>query len=112
MSQKVQCELCPRECIISPGQSGDYRRFVTIDGKRHSHIIDTNTATGANKLSSDTILAANAVDADALSTAVNVMGAERGLALVESLDGVEAILITTGPEYKVVKSRGADRYLP
>ena len=91
--------------------SGDYRRFVTIDGKRYSHIIDTSTATGANKLSSDTILAANAVDADALSTAVNVMGAEKGLALVESLDGVEAILITAGPEYKVIKSGGADAYL-
>jgi thiamine biosynthesis lipoprotein len=91
--------------------SGDYRRFVTIGGKKYSHIIDTNTATGANKLSSDTILAANAVDTDALSTAVNVMGAEKGLALVESLDGVEAILITVGPEYKVVKSGGADAYL-
>jgi thiamine biosynthesis lipoprotein len=91
--------------------SGDYRRFVTIDGKRYSHIIDTNTATGASKLSSDTILAATAVDADALSTAVNVMGAEKGLALVESLGGVEAILITAGPEYKVVKSSGADAYL-
>ncbi|MGD0552013.1 MAG: FAD:protein FMN transferase [Sedimentisphaerales bacterium] len=91
--------------------SGDYRRFVTIGGKRYSHIIDTNTATGASKLSSDTILAANAVDADALSTAVNVMGVEKGLALVESLDDVETILITTGPEYKVVKSSGADTYL-
>jgi thiamine biosynthesis lipoprotein len=91
--------------------SGDYRRFVTIDGKRYSHIIDTNTATGASKLSSDTILAATAVDADALSTAVNVMGAEKGLALVESLAGIEAILITAGPEYKVVKSGGADTYL-
>jgi hypothetical protein len=40
------------------------------------------------------------------------MGAEKGLALVESLDGVETILITAGgPEYKVVKSRGADAYL-
>jgi FAD:protein FMN transferase len=91
--------------------SGDYRRFVTIDGKRYSHIIDTNTATGASKLSSDTILAATAVDADALSTAVNVMGAEKGLALIESLAGVEAILITAGPEYQVVKSGGADTYL-
>ena len=91
--------------------SGDYRRFVTIGGKRYSHIIDTSPATGASKLSSDTILAANAVDADALSTAVNVMGAEKGLALVESLDGVEAILIIAGPEYKVVKSGGADTYL-
>ncbi len=91
--------------------SGDYRRFVTIDGKRYSHIIDTSTATGANKLGSDTILAATDVDADALSTAVNVMGAEKGLVLVESLDGVEAILITAGPEYKILKSGGADAYL-
>jgi thiamine biosynthesis lipoprotein len=84
---------------------------VTIDGKRYSHIIDTSTATGASKLSSDTILAATAVDADALSTAVNVMGTEKGLALIESLAGVEAILITAGPEYQVVKSGGADTYL-
>ena len=91
--------------------SGDYRRFVTIDGKKVSHIIDTNTATGANKLSSDTIIAATAVDADALSTAVNVMGAEKGLALVESLDGVEAILITAGPEFEVIKSNGAEAYI-
>ncbi|MGB7581529.1 MAG: FAD:protein FMN transferase [Sedimentisphaerales bacterium] len=91
--------------------SGDYRRFVTIDGKRYSHIIDTSTATGASKLSSDTILATTAVDADALSTAVNVMGTEKGLALVESLDGVEAILITAGPEYQVVKSSRANTYL-
>ena len=91
--------------------SGDYRRFVAIGRKRYSHIIDTSTATGASKLSSDTILAANAVDTDALSTAVNVMGAEKGLALVESLDGVDAILITAGPEYQVVKSGGADMYL-
>jgi len=91
--------------------SGDYRRFVTVEGKKVSHIIDTNTATGANKLASDTIIAATAVDADALSTAVNVMGAEKGLALIESLDGVEAILITAGPEYQVVKTNGADAYL-
>ncbi len=91
--------------------SGDYRRFVTIDGKRYSHIIDTNTATGISILSSDTIIAANAVDADALSTAVNVMGSDKGIALVESLDDTEAIVITAGPEYKIIKSSGADAYL-
>jgi len=91
--------------------SGDYRRFVVAGGKKVSHIIDTSTATGANKLSSDTIIAAKAVDADALSTAVNVLGVEKGLALIESLNGVEAILITAGPDYRVVKSRGIDLYL-
>ena len=32
MNQKVQCELCPRDCIIAPGQSGDCRVRVNIDG--------------------------------------------------------------------------------
>jgi FAD:protein FMN transferase len=96
---------------MSVATSGDYRRFVTVGGKKVSHIIDTSSATGAKKLSSDTIIAVKAVDADALSTAVNVLGVEKGLTLIESLDGVEAILITAGPDYRVFKSRGADRYL-
>jgi thiamine biosynthesis lipoprotein len=91
--------------------SGDYMRFVTVAGKKVSHIIDTNTAAGAGKLSSDTIIAKTALDADALSTAVNVLGPEKGLALIESLPGVEAILITPGPEFRIVKSKGADEYL-
>jgi thiamine biosynthesis lipoprotein len=96
---------------MSIATSGDYRRFETIGGKKVSHIIDTNTATGAAKLSSDTIIAPSATDADALSTAVNVLGAEKGLALVESLEGVEAILITDAPEYRIIKSKGADVYI-
>jgi thiamine biosynthesis lipoprotein len=91
--------------------SGDYRRFVTVGGKKVSHIIDTNTATGANKLAGDTIIAKTAVDTDALSTAVNVLGAEKGLELIESLPDVECILITTGPEYSVIKTKGADAYI-
>ena len=89
--------------------SGDYRRFVMVGGKKVSHIIDTNTATGAGKMASDTIIAPKAVDADALSTAVNVLGAEKGLDLVDSLLGVEAIIVTR--EGKVIKSNGVDAYL-
>lgn len=91
--------------------SGDYRRFAMVAGKKVSHIIDTNTATGANKLSSDTIIAKTGIDTDALSTAVNVLGAEKGLALIESLSETECILITAAPEYRVIKSRGVDSYL-
>jgi thiamine biosynthesis lipoprotein len=91
--------------------SGDYRRFVTVGGKKVSHIIDTNTASGANKLAGDTIIAPTALEADALSTAVNVLGPEKGLELIESLTGVECILITAGPEYRVIKSSRADAYI-
>jgi thiamine biosynthesis lipoprotein len=97
------------DCAVAT--SGDYRRFVIVGGKKVSHIIDTNTATGASKMASDTIIAPKAVDADALSTAVNVLGAEKGLDLVDSLLGVEAIIVTPGPEFRVIKSSGADVYI-
>jgi thiamine biosynthesis lipoprotein len=95
------------DCAVAT--SGDYQRFVMVGGKKVSHIIDTNTATGASKMASDTIIAQKAVDADAISTAVNVLGAEKGLDLVDSLLGVEAIIVTA--EGKVVKSSGAEDYL-
>ena len=104
-------KLNPDKIGMAVATSGDYRRFVTIDGKKVSHIVDPNTGASADRLSSDTIIAATAVDADALSTAVNVMGAEKGLALVESLPGVEAILVTDGPEYAIRQTRGAEKYV-
>ena len=82
-----------------------------IDGKKVSHIIDTNSGGGAGKLSSDTIIAKTAVDADALSTTVNVLGPEKGLALIESFPDVECILIIPGPDYRVIKSTEADAYI-
>ena len=91
--------------------SGDYMRFVKARGQKISHIIDTNTATGANKLAGDTIIAPTAIEADALSTAVNVLGPEKGLELVERILDVEAILITPAPEYRIIKSSGADAYI-
>ncbi len=97
------------DCAVAT--SGDYNRFVMVGGKKVSHIIDTNSGGGAGKLSSDTIIAKTAVDADALSTAVNVLGPEKGLALIESLPDVECILITPGPDYRVIKSTEAEAYL-
>jgi thiamine biosynthesis lipoprotein len=96
---------------MSVATSGDYRRFMTVGGKKVSHIIDTNTGKGSGKLASDTIIAKTAVDADALSTTVNVLGADKGLDLIESLPGTECILITAEPHYQVVKSIGADAYI-
>jgi thiamine biosynthesis lipoprotein len=91
--------------------SGDYQQFVLIEGKRYSHIMDRKTGTSAEGLSSVTIIADNATDADALATSVSVMGAEKGLALIEKLPGTEAILITSGPKYEVTKTSGAEVYV-
>ncbi|MDD5459773.1 MAG: FAD:protein FMN transferase [Phycisphaerae bacterium] len=89
--------------------SGDYRRFNTIGGVRHSHIIDPNHPEAESKLNSVTIIAPTALTADALSTAVTVMGAEKGMSLIESLENTEAILIT--PSGKITKSPGADKFI-
>jgi thiamine biosynthesis lipoprotein len=91
--------------------SGDYQQFVLIEGKRHSHIIDRKTGASAQGLSSVTIIADNAIDADALATAASVMGAQKGLALIEKLPGTEAIFITSQPEYEIIKTTGAEKYI-
>jgi thiamine biosynthesis lipoprotein len=91
--------------------SGDYQQFVMIEGKRHSHIMNRKTGTSAEGLASVTIIADNATDADALATSVSVMGAAKGLALIEKLPGAEAILITSGPKYEVTKTSGAEKYV-
>jgi len=91
--------------------SGNYRRFALINGKRYSHIINRQTGISTEGLSSVTIISKNAVDADALATAVSVMGPEKGLALIEKLPETEAILITSAPKYKLIKTTGAEKYI-
>jgi thiamine biosynthesis lipoprotein len=95
----------------SVATSGDYRRFVKVRGEKQSHVIDTATGKGANKLVSDTIIAPDATTADALSTAVNVLGLEKGLALIERIDGAEAILIPAGKDAQPIFSRGIKAYI-
>ncbi len=96
---------------VAVATSGDYQQFVLIEGKRYSHIIDRKTGTNAEGLSSVTIIADNATDADALATAVTVMGAKEGLALIEKLPNTEAILISCGPKYEITKTTGAEKYV-
>jgi len=91
--------------------SGDYQQFVLIEGKRHSHIIDRKTGTNTEGLSSVTIIADNATDADALATAVSVMGTEKGLKLIESTDDTEAILIPAGKTLKFIKTANACQFI-
>jgi thiamine biosynthesis lipoprotein len=91
--------------------SGDYQQFALIAGKRYSHILDPHTGWSAEGLSSVTIITDNATDADALSTAVSVMGMDMGLALIEKLPHTEAIFVTSGPKYEITKTPGALKYV-
>ena len=73
--------------------SGNYEKFIRIDGKRYSHIIDPRTGIPSNGIISCTIFASKAELADALATATFVMGVESGLFLIDQLPNTEAILI-------------------
>ncbi len=91
--------------------SGDYRRFTEIQGEKQSHIMDTKSGKGANKLVSVTIIAPDATSADALATAVSVLGAEKGLALIEKLPNTEAILIPNAKDPQPIFTTGAETYV-
>jgi len=73
--------------------SGDYQRYRLHDGVRYHHILTPSTGLPASGLIAVTVAAPNAADADALATAVFVLGPDRGLAWVESLAGVEAMVV-------------------
>lgn len=76
--------------------SGTYERYFIEDGIRYHHILDTTTGYPVrNGLDSVTIVTEESMAADALSTGVFAMGLDRGRAFVESLDGVEALFVTT-----------------
>lgn len=74
--------------------SGDYERFVMLDGKRYAHIIDPRSGWPVQGLKSVSIICPDAEIADALATTVFVLGKEKGLELVEKLRGIECIIIT------------------
>ena len=80
---------------IAVSTSGDYERFF-IDarsGERIHHIINPKTGRSVKGIASVTILGPLGVDTDALSTSVFVLGTDKGLDLINRLDGFDAIII-------------------
>jgi len=73
--------------------SGDYENFFFHDGKRYSHVIDPATGWPVrNGVCSATVVADECAYADALATALMVLGVEKGMRLVDGLAGVEALM--------------------
>lgn len=74
--------------------SGDAYRGVEIDGVRYSHIVDPKTGIGLKHRSSVTLLAPDCTTADALATAVSVLGAEKGLEVLKQFPNTHARIVT------------------
>lgn len=95
--------------------SGDYQRYFEYEGKRYTHLIDPRTGYPQQGLASVTVVAPSGTQADALATAVAVMGMEEGYAFLESLLDVGGVLVGTDLEVRVttnirdqVELRGVD----
>ncbi len=73
--------------------SGNYEKYVTFNGKRYAHIIDPKTGYPASGIISTTVFAQKAELADALATALFVMGTDAGINRINQLPGVECIII-------------------
>jgi thiamine biosynthesis lipoprotein len=73
--------------------AGDYERGYVVGARRYHHIIDPHTGYPATASRSVTIWAPTALLADEIDDAVFILGAQKGLALVESLDDVGAVIV-------------------
>ena len=82
--------------------SGNYEKFITVDGKSYSHIIDPRTGYPSKGILSVTIISEKAELADALATSVFVLGTDIGIDMINQLKNVECIIINS--DNKIIKS--------
>ena len=99
-------EMISTESIsdISVVTSGCYERYFEVDDKIYHHILNTETGYPCdNGLYSVTIFSENSVDGDALSTSCFALGLEEGVKLIESLDSIDALFVTS--DYEIFDTR-------
>ncbi|MCB0697870.1 MAG: FAD:protein FMN transferase, partial [Chitinophagaceae bacterium] len=78
---------------MSVATSGNYEKFVMIDGKKYSHTIDPKTGYPVSGIKSVTIICPNAEIADAMTTPVIIMGVKAGLHMINQVKGIACIII-------------------
>ena len=74
--------------------SGDSEQYVVIGGKRYSHIVDPKTGLGVTTRSSVTVVKPGG-SADGLASPICIIGPERGLKMIEDIDGAAALVVVT-----------------
>jgi thiamine biosynthesis lipoprotein len=81
--------------------SGDYERSILVKGARYHHILDPATGNPATQSRSVTVLADDALTADIWSTALFVMGPEKGMKFVESREDMDAVFVGKNNEVHI-----------
>lgn len=78
---------------LAVATSGNYEKYVVIDGKKYSHTINPHTGLPVSGIKSVTIISTNAEIADAMATPVTIMGVHAGLDMINQMKDIEAIVI-------------------
>jgi len=92
--------------------SGDYRRFVEVDGRRHTHVVDPRSGIALEHgPASVTVVAESAMTADALATALMVLGVEDGLALARRERWAVLFLVSEAGKLRVRPSTALEGWL-
>ncbi len=78
---------------VAVATSGNYEKFVLINGVKYSHTIDPHTGLPVRGIKSVTIISPNAEIADAMATPVTIMGIKAGLDMINQIKDIEAIVI-------------------
>jgi thiamine biosynthesis lipoprotein len=73
--------------------SGNYEKYILIDGKKYSHTINPKTGLPIRGIKSVTIISQNAEVADTMATPVMIMGIIPGLTMINQMKGIEAIIV-------------------
>jgi thiamine biosynthesis lipoprotein len=78
---------------VALSTSGDYERYFEKDGVRCHHVIDPSTGKSPDSVRSVTVIAPDGLTSESLTKTVFVMGLDRGMQLIESLSGVDAVVV-------------------
>lgn len=100
--EKIMARISLSDTAIAT--SGDYEKFFIHQGKRYHHILNPKNGFPAEGCQSVTVLHKEGITADALATAIFVLGLEKGYALCQKLEGVECLIVDK--EGKVTLSPG------
>ena len=109
--------VTPNRKLLLKGQaastSGDLQQFVVLDGVRYSHIIDPRTGIGLTERKLVTVIAPDGTTADSMTKVLSVLPPEKGLKLIEKIDGAAALIVrkTGDGEEEAIKSERFDGYL-